>query len=259
MQTWFYSSTPLALNTHISLSESQPSQCLFQRVNSPSRQRPGQMASASIIIVLESGFTNHEACLDQDANSVGFSPESGDGWYNGSTLSATCASCSALCCISWTDPGSATRKLSLFYQTEDKVIHETRFDGLNWTVSSFTQPDAMSGTAMAAIYNENANRVLFFFQDNDGYVSCRRATDWKWEAAIRICIARCGTPIAATSFGDTREIHLLSQQAGLRVQKHCGSFTRISNWQLVLTQVTSQTFGSMAAVSWQGEEIRVYM
>jgi hypothetical protein len=39
----------------------------------------------------------------------------------------------------------------LFYQTADAISHEIRYNGQNWSVSTFTRADVMPGMALAAV------------------------------------------------------------------------------------------------------------
>lgn len=60
----------------------------------------------------------------------------------------------------------------MFYQTSDNCIREARHDW-NWQDTSFVQPNALPGTDMAEVHSRGASRVMFFFQDNEGYLCCR--------------------------------------------------------------------------------------
>jgi hypothetical protein len=39
----------------------------------------------------------------------------------------------------------------VFYQTDDNVIHEMKYDGQNWSSSSLKQINPMPGTDMAVV------------------------------------------------------------------------------------------------------------
>ncbi|KAF7368250.1 hypothetical protein MVEN_00145100 [Mycena venus] len=160
--------------------------------------------------------------------------------------------------------------ISLFYQTKDNAIREIRYTAgsrttqSGWFMSDFVQPDAMPGTHIATVQNSGGDRTMIFFQDKDGYVCSRRANDWVWGAAVRIFQAPSATPIAATTWSDTN-IRLYYLNGMDSVKYYNGSFK--GNWILgnfVNTMTFRLTTGgkkvdSMAAVSWPGPQIRLYM
>ncbi|KAF7340577.1 hypothetical protein MSAN_02129200 [Mycena sanguinolenta] len=184
-----------------------------------------------------------------------------DGWQR-ATLPNLCAPWSTLCCLSWGDNYPTTnRNISVFYQTRDHAIHEMRCDGQNWSLSSFIQPEAMPGTAIAEAHNAAADRVMLFFQDKYGYISFRLAINWIWEPAVRICKAASVTPIAATTCSDLEDFYLYFQDEQKQVRQFCATFRR-GDLSWVLGNLKMPGFcGSMAAVYSSGvqPDIRLYM
>ncbi|KAF7368249.1 hypothetical protein MVEN_00145000 [Mycena venus] len=155
---------------------------------------------------------------------------------------------------------SGSSGISLFYQTSDNTIRELRREPKkrDWSMSTtFAQSNVMPGTHIAEVHNRNADRVIIFFQDKDGYVCSRRAVNWVWEAAVLICQAQPATPIAATCWSDTN-IRLYIQDGGL-IKLYNGSFD--GNWNLANFNLTTgnKKVDSMAAVSWPGPQTRLYM
>jgi hypothetical protein len=62
----------------------------------------------------------------------------------------------------------------VFYQTSAGKIEEVRFDKA-WSNTGFGQYNTMPGTDMAVVCTSNADLVMLFFQDSDGYL-CHRYT-----------------------------------------------------------------------------------
>ncbi|KAF8147441.1 hypothetical protein K438DRAFT_1989668 [Mycena galopus ATCC 62051] len=195
-----------------------------------------------------------EGCHDQDVNSIGRDQNTllqADGWFHGA-LHGSCDPGSTLCSISW---GSGN--LSILYQTHDNVIHEMRHDGRDWYLSGFTQ-DAIPGTDMGEVHSESGDRVVFFFQDKEGFLCYRRATNWHWEGSVRLCKAASTTPITATTWSDTKDIRVYFQDQNNSTREYCGSFD--GGWVLGgFTFPETNLLGSIAAISWPGPQIRVYM
>ncbi|KAF7338786.1 Kinase-like protein [Mycena sanguinolenta] len=213
--------------------------------------------SNAIRVYTQSNGEIHEACLNQDVNNIG--PDRASllqtyGWFHG-VLQKSCAPESSLCCISW----GASRNLSLFYQTHDGTILEMTYrDGQGWHGSSFAETDARPGTHMAEVHNRNGDCVMFFFQDKAGFLCYRRGLNRRWGKSMRLCKAASTTPITATAWDDTRHIRLYFQNESNEVQEYMGSFK--GDW--ILGQFvfpSTSILGSMAAISWPGPSIRVYM
>ncbi|KAF8212639.1 hypothetical protein K438DRAFT_2167395 [Mycena galopus ATCC 62051] len=203
-----------------------------------------------------------EARVDQNVTSAGFNEQSRDGWCNGRRLSTQSDASSDLygnkrsvLCFgeviyvpnNWGNPNSVTRNVSLFYQTDDKVIREMRYDGRGWSVSSFTQTGARLGTALAVVQTHDADRVALFFQDEDAYLTGCQEANWNWEATVRIYLARGGTGIAALNVLDTNQVYVFFRGGNLEL--HESSFDRISDWSRLWAQSTDKRWGCMTAVS----------
>ncbi|KAF7366834.1 Fucose-specific lectin FleA [Mycena sanguinolenta] len=203
--------------------------------------------SNAIRIYTQSDSEIHEACLNQDVDDI-------TGWFHG-MLRKSCAPESSLCCISW----GASRNLSLFYQTHNNTICEMTFrDGQGWRGSSFAQADAMPGTHMAEVHNQNGDCVVFFFQDKAGFLCYRCGFNRRWGKSMRLCKAASTTPITATTWDDTRHIRLYFQDQSNEVQEYMGSFK--GDWILgQFVFASTSILGSMAAISWPGPSVRIYM
>ncbi|KAJ7302779.1 hypothetical protein DFH08DRAFT_977491 [Mycena albidolilacea] len=238
-------------------SSKSPSALLTRTATLATTAWPGGMRVYS-----QSGDGNiHEECLDQDVNTIG-SPLQAHDWYHG-TLKGSCAAGSKLCGMTWGSPPNPNR--AIFYQTDDNVIHQMGcFHGQDWQVSSFAQADAMPGTHMAEVHNENAGHVVLFFQDKDNFLCSRRAIDWRWEDAVRLCQAAAATPISATTWSHTENIRVYFQNRDNAFQELKGSFD--GGWTLGQFDLPStKIHRSMAAISWlrlemkPGPEIRMYI
>ncbi|KAF7344118.1 Jacalin-type lectin domain-containing protein [Mycena venus] len=197
-----------------------------------------------------------EDCLDQEGThtAAGRGKEKNfGGWYHGATLPNICAPWSALCCISWRST------ISLFYQTEDTVIREMRYDGSKWSVSTFAQVNALRGTAMAAVFHEDANRLFFFFQDLGGDVLCRYATNSQWEPAVRVCKARPLTAMAAVQSHSLPVLFFVyCQQTDLSIHQCVAQWPVMNVWSESSTQASTKVFSSMAGIC-TSNEFRVYV
>ncbi|KAJ7894942.1 hypothetical protein B0H14DRAFT_2682225 [Mycena olivaceomarginata] len=143
--------------------------------------------------------------------------------------------------------------------------------GQGWYVSSFAQADAMPGTHISEVHNEDAGRVVLFFQDKDGFLCfsatakpARCAIDWHWEDAVRLWQGAAATPISATTWSHTEDIRVYFQDQNNAFREFRGSFN--GGWRLgEFTRPLSKIHRSMAAISWfgpemkPGPEIRVYI
>lgn len=65
---------------------------------------------------------------------------------------------------------------SIFYQSEDYVLREKRRNNGDWADTDFAQADCMPGTNLAAIHSKNAERVVLFWQDREGWICYRFVT-----------------------------------------------------------------------------------
>ncbi|KAF7369620.1 hypothetical protein MVEN_00292800 [Mycena venus] len=212
--------------------------------------------SNAIRVYTQSGDGDlREGCHDQDVNNIGRDQNSllqADGWFHGA-LHGSCDPGSTLCCITW---GSGN--FTIFYQTHDNVIHEMRHDGRDWHVSNFVQA-AMPGTDMGEVHSQNGDRVMFFFQDKEGFLCYRRASNWQWDGSVRLCKAASTTAITATTWSETKDIRVYYQDENNMGRECAGSFD--GGWVVgggspfASTKIRS----SMAAISWPGPQIRVYM
>ncbi|KAF8170973.1 hypothetical protein K438DRAFT_200614 [Mycena galopus ATCC 62051] len=205
----------------------------------------------------------HEGCLHQDVNNITRDQMAllhARGWRYGA-LKGSCAAGSALCGMSWGSPPNR----AIFYQTDDKAIRQMSCcDGQDWHTSGFAQTDVMPGTQMTEVHNENADRVVLFFQDKDGFLCRRRAIDWCWEDAVRLCKAAPLTPISATTWSETEDIRVYFQDQHNVFREFQGSFD--GAWTMGDFALRSNKIHrSVAAISWlrsemkPGPEIRVYI
>ncbi|KAJ6541349.1 hypothetical protein B0H19DRAFT_314924 [Mycena capillaripes] len=139
-----------------------------------------------------------------------------------------------------------------------------RYDGNGWNVTDFAQPDAMPGTAMAEVHSDNMRVVLFFFQDSYGFLCYRMALAWVWSPAVRICQAAIATPIAATTWNNTSDVRLYFQDKKNQMREF-STTSRTSDlyydrqWQLGGLKMSGFLTSSMAAISWAGPEIKLYI
>ncbi|KAJ7730955.1 hypothetical protein B0H14DRAFT_3899248 [Mycena olivaceomarginata] len=174
-----------------------------------------------------------------------------DSWRRGA-LDGTCAPGTSLCCVSWGDSN-----VSLFYQTADAIIHEMRYNGQNWSVSTFTQAGVMPGTALAAVQNQNADRVMIFYQNNDNVVCSRRAINWVWDPPVQICTARSAAAFSATTWSNTQNIRLFLD-IDHSIEEYSGSFD--GNWVKEQYRLSSDDpVVSMTAISWLGPKFKLYV
>ncbi|KAF8169610.1 hypothetical protein K438DRAFT_1855291 [Mycena galopus ATCC 62051] len=205
----------------------------------------------------------HEGCLHQDVNDITRDQMAllhARGWRYGA-LKGSCAAGSALCGMSWGSPPNR----AIFYQTDDKAIRQMSCcDGQDWHTSGFAQTDVMPGTQMTEVHNENVDRVVLFFQDKDGFLCRRRAIDWCWEDAVRLCKAAPLTPISATTWSETEDIRVYFQDQYNVFREFQGSFD--GAWTMGDFALRSNKIHrSVAAISWlrsemkPGAEIRVYI
>ncbi|KAJ7861792.1 hypothetical protein B0H14DRAFT_3615918 [Mycena olivaceomarginata] len=178
-----------------------------------------------------------------------------DSWSDGlqqCALDGICAPGTNFCCVFWDDSNAA-----LYYQTADSVIHEMQYNGRTWSVSTFTQSGAMPGTTLAVVQSHNADRVMIFYQNNDNFICCRRATKWVWEPAVHICLARFLAPFTVTTWSDTTDIHLFLQN-NYTIQKYSGSFN--GNWVKDQYSISAaDPLINMTALSCPGPRIKLYV
>lgn len=202
-----------------------------------------------------------EGCLDLHINDISQATLTGrrdiadqaDHWFPGE-LRRACYPGSTLCAFAW-----ASWTQSMFYQTSDNCIREARHDW-NWQDTSFVQPNALPGTDMAEVHSRGASRVMFFFQDNEGYLCCRRAQYFNWQPVERLCKAALCTGIAATTWNDTNDVRLYYQDESNSLCEYRGSFE--GSWSYGgLVNATRKPLGTLAAISYVDEivQLRLYV
>ncbi|KIO28093.1 hypothetical protein M407DRAFT_231350 [Tulasnella calospora MUT 4182] len=157
----------------------------------------------------------------------------------------------------------------MFFQTTDNCIREARHDW-NWQDTDFVQPNALSGTDMAHVHSSGARRVMFFFQDNEGYLCCRRAQYFNWQPVERLCKAALCTGIAATTWNggryehnagaDTNDVRVYYQDESNSLCEYRGSFE--GSWSYGgIVNAFHKPLGTLAAISYVENmvQLRLYV
>lgn len=162
---------------------------------------------------------------------------------------------STLCSFAW-----ATWSQSVFYQDNKGDIREWRHEK-KWETTKFVQPNALLGTNIAAVHSPGAKRVVLFFQDAEGFICARAATEWKWEPAVRVAKATNATGIGATAWNDLKEIRLYFQNDKGVVCEYKGSFgSELKPANTGFDAEYKYEVGDITAVSWDnGAQIRIYL
>ncbi|EKM50863.1 uncharacterized protein PHACADRAFT_212790 [Phanerochaete carnosa HHB-10118-sp] len=159
--------------------------------------------------------------------------------------------------------------MSVFYQNDEGHIREWRRVDNTWHSTDFVQRDAIRGTNLAVIHSADAQSIMVFYQDKEGWICYRPATCDKWSAtgvdwsqqSVRVVQAAAGTGIGATAWDNLNQIRVYYQDRDHHGREYCRT-TKADWYMSPLCLNYLRPIGTIVATSWSdasGTEIRVFL